>query len=277
MKPEKFVDNSSALIDELEVKLNRLRMLYEQYFMGIEKRPPYYLQKDVVRIMYELEKRKPSKTSEKYRLRQLVQKFNSYRTYWSRTCRQIEEGTYIKHKNKVKKKESEYERMKRLRKETQEQEEGEQRPQVYDLSMESEEAGSLADLYNNMSLSPESAPKANKAKLEELKAKLGLAAGSNTTTQARPAATARPSSPQAPTGSGGGAQGGINVNRLYKDLVEAKRRCNEETNKISPASLQRSIEKQLPALRKKYGSENIGFKVVIKDGKTYLKPVKNNS
>jgi hypothetical protein len=93
MQPEHH-DDSEEVVNGLEHRLDRLRSLYEMYFAGVEKRPPDFAHKEVVRIIYDLEKRQIKNTGVKFKLRQLVQKFNSYRTYWTRTCRQIEEGTY---------------------------------------------------------------------------------------------------------------------------------------------------------------------------------------
>ena len=39
----------AALVDELDLRVERLRVLYDQYFMGIEKIPPEVLKKDVER------------------------------------------------------------------------------------------------------------------------------------------------------------------------------------------------------------------------------------
>ena len=91
-----------AKIGEFEKKLEVLRVRYEQYFMGIEKVAPAMLRMDVTRIMRDLEQMKIKNTSLKFRLRQGVQKFTSYSTYWNRVMREIEEGTYKKHVDKAK-------------------------------------------------------------------------------------------------------------------------------------------------------------------------------
>ena len=83
-----------ASIVEFEKKLDRLKTLYEQYFMGIEKREPSVPLKDVVRVMRALEQEEIRNTGLRFRYRTLVQRFNTYRTYWHRTLREIERGTY---------------------------------------------------------------------------------------------------------------------------------------------------------------------------------------
>ena len=76
-----------AIIVEFAHKLDRLKILYEQYFMGIEKREPTVPLKDVVRIMREIDNVQIRNTGLKFRFRGLVQKLNSYKTYWNRTLR----------------------------------------------------------------------------------------------------------------------------------------------------------------------------------------------
>ena len=86
--------NIEGLIKELELKLERLKVVYEQYFMGIERREPLVLKKDVVRVMRSLDQVKIRNTGLKFRLRMIVQRYNSYKTYWGRTIRAIDNGTY---------------------------------------------------------------------------------------------------------------------------------------------------------------------------------------
>ncbi len=82
------------LVGEFDRKLDRLKILYEQYFMGIEKREPTVPLKEVVRIMRELDQQQIRNTGVRFRYRTLVQKFNTYRTYWNRILRAIDNGTY---------------------------------------------------------------------------------------------------------------------------------------------------------------------------------------
>ena len=92
-----------SVINDLERKMGRLRVIYDQYFLGIEKRPPLTLQKEVVRLVRVLERVNIRQTSLKFRYRSLVQKFQSYRSYWMRTVREIENGTYRRHVQRDKK------------------------------------------------------------------------------------------------------------------------------------------------------------------------------
>ena len=91
-----------AIVDEFLRKLEILRVRYEQYFIGVEKVAPSVMRMDVVRIMRELEQIKVKNTALKFKIRQGIQKFTSYSTYWNRTLREIEDGTYKRHIDRAK-------------------------------------------------------------------------------------------------------------------------------------------------------------------------------
>jgi hypothetical protein len=81
-------------IDLLDVKITRLKMEYEQYFMGILKREPLFLRGEAEKLIRHYSTKAITNTSLKFKYRSLVSKFTAYRQYWTRTLRAIEEGTY---------------------------------------------------------------------------------------------------------------------------------------------------------------------------------------
>jgi hypothetical protein len=83
-----------TLVEELEIRVERLRALYDQYFMGIEKLEPSVPRKDVERRLYVLRRTQIRNTGMRFRFQNALLRFNTYQTYWMRICRQIEEGTY---------------------------------------------------------------------------------------------------------------------------------------------------------------------------------------
>ncbi len=85
------------LIGELEIALDRLRSLYEQYFLGIERIEPGVPRKDVERRIYALRREQIRNTALRFRFQMVLQKFNTYQTHWQRVCREIENGTYKRH------------------------------------------------------------------------------------------------------------------------------------------------------------------------------------
>lgn len=82
------------MVDDLEPKVERLKALYQQYFMGIEKIPPAILKRDVERMIAQLRRQRLQNTATRYKFQMIVQRLSTYQQYWNRILRQIENGTY---------------------------------------------------------------------------------------------------------------------------------------------------------------------------------------
>jgi hypothetical protein len=88
-------------LDALDTTLDRVKVLYEQYFLGIQKQPPTYLHTDIERKLRDVAQLQIRNTALRYRFATLQQKFGSYNSYWRRTLRQIENGTYTRNLFKI--------------------------------------------------------------------------------------------------------------------------------------------------------------------------------
>ena len=95
------VDVDEAL-DDLDQNLKRLRIEYEQHFVGTLKRPPSLLQGQVQKVILQFSAQPPRSTRQKFRFNQLNSRYQVFRQQWGRTLRQIEEGTYKPHRFRVK-------------------------------------------------------------------------------------------------------------------------------------------------------------------------------
>ena len=62
------------------------------------------------------------------------------------------------------------------------------------------------------------------------------------------------------------------VRELHQQLVKAKQRCNESVDKLTYSAVARSIVKQAETMKKQH-KRDVDFRVVIKNGRAYLKPV----
>ena len=89
-------------IKELEERVDRLRNIYEQYFLGFERLEPTVPRKDVDRRFMLLRKEQIRNTALRFRFNVVTQKYNTYAMHWVRICRQIEEGTYKRHLRRAK-------------------------------------------------------------------------------------------------------------------------------------------------------------------------------
>ena len=83
-EPEKAEVIEEAL-DALDTTLDRVKVLYEQFFLGIQKQPPSYLHTDIERKIRDLAQLQIRNTALRYRFATLQQKFGSYNSYWRRT------------------------------------------------------------------------------------------------------------------------------------------------------------------------------------------------
>jgi hypothetical protein len=83
-----------AMLADAEMRLQRLKSLYDQWFQGIERVEPHQRRTDLEQIISTLRREKPRNTALRFRFQQLLQRFITFSTYWRRVARQIEEGTY---------------------------------------------------------------------------------------------------------------------------------------------------------------------------------------
>jgi hypothetical protein len=91
------VQEFSTQVEDLDKKLERLRALYEQYFMGIEKLEPTVLRHEVEKRFRALRKERCPNTAVRFRFQTLIQRYTTLMSHWQRVCRAIEEGTYEPH------------------------------------------------------------------------------------------------------------------------------------------------------------------------------------
>ncbi len=91
----KLEDERRRMDEELgvmEARLGRLRVLYDQYFMGIEKVEPRMLRNELDKSFMRSEIPKVRSTVLKFRYRGLLQRYTSLKSYWDRIVRLLEDG-----------------------------------------------------------------------------------------------------------------------------------------------------------------------------------------
>lgn len=87
---ERFAED----LDELDEAITALQVLYEKYFLGIDRRPPEQERRRVSGKMRELRTQMVRNTALKFRINTMFAKLISFERMWDRTLREIEEGTY---------------------------------------------------------------------------------------------------------------------------------------------------------------------------------------
>ncbi len=217
-------------VDAVEAQLHALRGLYEQFFLGMEKRPPTRVHEQFKKRMAEL-KTVPSRNSAiSFRIQALQATAATYERLWARTLQEMEDGTYRR------------------------------------------------DLYKARRRRNSSSPN------------VPAAPGTGPAAAARPPApgkngpAAQPDSPPAPPAApdpvvhiaGTQPPDPLSENRLrsvYRAYVEAKRRCNEDTARLSFDAVVASLKKQVPELLQRHNARDVEYRVFVKDGKAVLRAV----
>jgi hypothetical protein len=86
----------AARLEEMERKIERLRSMYETFFSGVERSPPNAPRRELNRLMLETQQIQIRNAALRFRFQSLSQKWTLMTTYWNRTLREIEAGTYRK-------------------------------------------------------------------------------------------------------------------------------------------------------------------------------------
>src|SRR3954451_24056345 len=81
-------------LDAMEQSISELQVLYEKYFLGIDRRPPDKERKRISDRMRVLKGTQVKNTALKFRLHTMFAKLISFERMWDRTLREMEEGTY---------------------------------------------------------------------------------------------------------------------------------------------------------------------------------------
>ena len=89
------------ITQELELLQSFLQVTkteYEMYFMGIQRKPPADKHRELKRMFRELTELGIQNTAQRFKLKVVRARYNTLSLLWQRTCKQIEDGTYTKHR-----------------------------------------------------------------------------------------------------------------------------------------------------------------------------------
>jgi hypothetical protein len=214
-------------VDSVEAALHALRGQYEQYFLGLEKRPPVKAHEQFKKRLAAL-KTVPSRNSAlAFRIQSLQASTATYERLWTRTMQEMEDGTYRRDLYKAR----------RRRKSVPEGAASPKQPIGKDA--EAKQAAQKAEGAPTPSGSPTgSEPQIHIA---------GMAPPD-------PLAEAR-------------------LRSVYRAYVEAKRRCNEDTTRLSFDAVVASLKRQVPELLERHNARDVEYRVFVKDGKAILRAV----
>jgi hypothetical protein len=229
-----------ATLAGVEVRLRRLRMLYDQYFQGLERIEPQTERAEVDRTIDRLRRAQPRNTALRFRFNQLVQRFTTYNAYWQRTRRQIEEGTYRR------------DVLRARRRFANPKGKGDKKLELeLDIDIE---ADAISELPPEAALEPPVPAPAAATPVRRSKS-------------SRPKPRSLP--PEPPVGPGPSE---AQIQALYKRYLDARRNNQERTDNVKLETIAKTVRDMVPKLAEKHAGKRIEFDVVLKDGRVALKP-----
>jgi len=298
-------------LEELEGRLERLRVKYEQYFTGIEKAVPWVQRKDVDRRFQLMHREQLRSSGQRFRFNSLVQRFTTYQTYWGRILRRIEEGTLKRDVLRAQrlgtampKKKTDLSRLEALadaaaaaegdestrhagRGAAEEMPEDmfgddgghERSPDdgFVDFGFSTPPAAASPDASAKPGRPaipmPSMPPPGEAARRPMISAFAGLRGGAVPRPSVGPLAGAgdRPSAPPPPARPAAPQEDGA-VRALYDRFIAA-RQSTGETSEVRFEQVAKQVKETLPKLAEKYQGADVTFDVAIKDGKAILRPV----
>jgi hypothetical protein len=214
----------SQELDSVEALLHALRGQYEQYFLGMEKRPPVRAHEQFKKRIAALKTIPARNSALSFRLQSLQATAATYERLWMKTMQEMEDGTYRRDVFKA-----------RLRRKSSE--------------------GPAAP-------APAQAAKSAPAGKDAAAAKPATPEEPAATPQIHIAGTPPPD-PLAEA----------RLRSVYRAYVEAKRRCNEDTTRLSFDTVASSLKRQVPELLERHNARDVEYRVFVKDGKAILRAV----
>jgi hypothetical protein len=282
---------TEVLVAELETRLDRLRALYEQYFLGFEKLEPLVPRKDVERRFDVLRRVQFRNTALRFRFQQSQQRYNTYTSYWGRIVRQIENGTYVRHLKRAQAKAGAAQLANAQKDAALELDIDvalEDMPSDDDFALLEEPvttkranvpSGEVDDPFDSSvmkavlpaPLAPAISAKKASPVLRRIEPSAAvrpvIAKVAPKPAAPVPVAAVAPPQPLPP------AIAEARIREVYTKLVQEKRARNESTADVTYDKIAKSMRESAAVLKEKHKGKSVDFEVSQRDGKTVLKPV----
>lgn len=241
---------------ELEEELEEVKVKYDMYFLGVERMEPARRREELKRAIARLQNAFTRNAGLRFRVQTLHARFLSYERLWVRSAREKEEGTYRRDIIRA--------RRKAAGRGPAGPGKGAARGRRGALESEDVDLDDLTEEAERAAPPPPSPPPVARPAPSTAAAQPAAAAPASPA-PAKPAEASPP--PSLP------GLGEAQMRALYEAYVAAKKRCNEDTSRVTYEAVARSVNKQIPEIARVYKAREVEFKVVIKDGKAILKAV----
>ncbi|MFA5625580.1 MAG: MXAN_5187 C-terminal domain-containing protein [Bradymonadales bacterium] len=254
-----------AMVEEFAQKLEILRIRYEQYFIGVERVAPSVFRMDVVRLMRQLEQLKIRNTGIKFKLNSAIQKFNAYSAYWNRSLREIEDGVYQRHKQRVQRRREQREAQQEVRENKKAERALTQGSDNAAVSELAKEADDFLRSYQAKQEVAQTSPMTSTPK--ERLAPTGrrpsiVAARPSDETARKLESDTASSSPKRDA-----------VNELYIKLNRAREAIGLAPQNMDLEAFRQKIESQTRIIEQTHNASKVEYDVVVKERQAFIKPI----
>ena len=260
--------------DAFEEEVAALKLAYDQFFMGLEKKPPAREHEELKKRLNQFRLRPHRAVAVKFRVGSLHQKFQTYERLWERTLKEMENGTYTRDVLRARKKQQAAESQRR------------KGPEVLQAGEDSLEevmaaAAAAVDPRGRLGALPKvPGMVGGLPKVPPVTGSLPAVAPVGGLPKVPPVTGSLPPVSQAgaPRASAAPSKGGADLSdsrmrAVYDAYVAAKRKGGEDTSKLTYEAVAQTLRKQVPELLEKTKAKGVDFKVVVQDGKAQLKAV----
>lgn len=242
-RPDRETRNMLQALEQLETLIQLTKNEYEMYFMGVMRRAPEEKHREIKRLLHEFTEMRLTNTRVLFKLRVLRTRFNTLSLRWLRTMKQIEEGTYAKHRWLADKREKE--RAKGPPKKSAE----EVRAEIRALMRGEDPDAAAATVRREKGIEdPERTMRSDGRDKKVVAPRTPGSAGARNSAHS------------------------IGSDGLYESYVAAKRGSGEGGS-VNRAALEQTLRKHADQIKAKYGVRDVKFRVVNENGKTRVKAV----
>jgi hypothetical protein len=224
--------NTREVLERLEESIETLRVAYEKYFSGVERKAPARLRQKVERQVRLVESMPIRTTALRFMVGGLKARFVTYKHYWTRVERELERGMSRRD-------------LLRIRRGL-----GAPKPPS------KEPAPELSAL--------------EKARQEIAAATAQPSPTNGKSTVPPPPPTGKLARRASVGGSDTGLDA-AHMRDVFKQLVRAKKAAGESTDGLTYAALCRKLSREVPKLRQKHKCEQVRFEVQTVQGKVRLR------
>jgi hypothetical protein len=230
-------------LSEMERKLDRLRGLYESFFMGVERAPPNVARREMNRLILEMQQEPIGNASLRFRFQTMMQRWVLMTAYWNRTMREIESGTFRRD-------------VARAQRHLAEKGRALTEQEAIAIGIPASRAKAFADRQQKMQALREGRPGAR---------------GSS------PGAAAAPKASPAPAGPAIPGVDDAAIEAIYRRYAEVHRQIRDPRPALTLEKIRERLSAQIPRVLAEKNCRRVTLDVAVEDGKVRLKawPVKD--